>query len=140
MPQRVMTLDSTLRELRLIWGALLLSMLAYPAIAEWFGPSPKPLNPVFIAGEAASAAAMSGVALYFRTRRTEPALQVLRDNPDDRDALLRWRSSGIVTGVTLEALMLTGVALQFTGATLLQSAPFYVIAVALMMAWWPRRP
>jgi hypothetical protein len=130
--------DSQLRFLRILHGALLISILFYGAFGEKLGPAePKDLKflpPLF----AAPAIVNALIALFFRARMVRPAEDALRLRADDAQALGRWRVGNIVVLVMCESVALFGFVLRMLGGTLLISAPFYMVAILLMLLWTPR--
>jgi len=86
------------------------------------------------------ATANVGLILFFRLRQLRSATQSLKSNPSDVFALNRMRFVNILTFVILESVVLFGFSMRFMGGTLVQSLPFYVAGIALMVIWWPRRP
>jgi hypothetical protein len=81
-----------------------------------------------------------GIALLFRIKMLQPAIENLQEKADDQIALARWRAGNILSFVLAESIVLFGFALRFLGGTITQSLPFYIVGVALMLVWWPRRP
>jgi hypothetical protein len=81
------------------------------------------------------------VAVFFRLKTLQPAAETLQTIPDDRAAASRWRFGNILSFVLAESLLLFGFELRFLGGTTSwQSVPFYVVGIALMLVWRPRRP
>jgi F0F1-type ATP synthase membrane subunit c/vacuolar-type H+-ATPase subunit K len=80
------------------------------------------------------------VAIIVRIKMVRLAAETLQTQPNDSAALVRWRTGIIASFVLAETIMLFGFALRFFGGTLLQVTPFYAVAIALMLLWWPRLP
>jgi hypothetical protein len=75
-----------------------------------------------------------------RRQKIAPAIERLRDQPDDRGAIQNLTAGSIVSVVVLaESVVLCGFALRFLGGTRPQAAPFYLAGVFLMLLWWPKR-
>jgi hypothetical protein len=83
---------------------------------------------------------LAGIALFFRRKRIGPAIDRLRDQPDDRGAMQSLTAASILSVVLAESIVLLGYALRFLGATRWQSVPFYLAGIFLMLLWWPKRP
>ena len=133
-------MDATLQFLRVIQTAFLVAVVIYIAIAEKAGPrEPKDVKQIQIL-LMLMAATPVGVILFFRQRLIPPAEEVLRTQPEDANALRRWRTANFITLVLAEAVVLYGFVLRFMGGTLLQAAPFYAAGVLLMVVFTPRRP
>lgn len=64
----------------------------------------------------------------------------LVSHPDDSLTLNHWKSGYIATYALCEALALFGLVLQFTGCSLLQSAPYYIGSFILLFFFGPRQP
>jgi hypothetical protein len=78
------------------------------------------------------------IAFGFRVKRLNPAIESLRQNPQDAQALFRWLKTHIVIMVLLVSLGLYGLALRFLGASFLVALPFYLVSVSLLLLWAPR--
>jgi hypothetical protein len=140
MPQHLLTLDGTVRHIRILHAILLFTMVLDPVIAEKIGShQPHDVHVIWLS-YLILVLIVCGIAFYFQIKRVRPAAQTLQTQPDNAPALVRWRAGNIVSFVLAESVMLYGFALRFMGATLQQSLPFYVVAIALMLVWWPQRP
>lgn len=133
-------MDATLRLLRIIQMVLLISVVLYAVAGEFAGPQEardvKQIRLILIA--LAGALLMAIGAL--RQRMISPAQEVLRSQPEDAQALARWRAGTIVTFALVEAGALYGLVLRLLGATLQQALPFYAAAAVLLVVFTPRRP
>lgn len=135
------TTDATLRSIRVFHCALLISMILFASIAEIQAPNePQILDKVFPLALGMCSLAIIGLALFFRTKKLQPAVETLQSKPDDAMALRQWRTGSILTATLLEAVVLYGFVLRYLGAPLKVSLPFYVVGIALMVLWWPQRP
>ena len=140
MPQPALTLENSIRAMRIIYAALLFAMILYVLMAEKLTHHEP--HEVRIVGITflATGLMIIGVALFFRFKMLQPAGETLQEKPDDQTALARWRAGNILSFVLTEAVVLLGFALRFMGGTTMQSAPFYTVGIGLMLVWWPRRP
>lgn len=87
----------------------------------------------------ALAAGLDGlVAYYFRRSKLEPALDKLRRNQNDQDALKQWRFATILSLVLALSIGLYGFALRFLGASRRVSWSFFLVALILMLLWRPK--
>jgi 4-amino-4-deoxy-L-arabinose transferase-like glycosyltransferase len=133
-------MDASLRLLRVIQIAFLVSVAFYVAIPEKVGPHEvrdvKQLQIVL----GLLAGSLVVTILFFRQRLLGPAEDVLRTQPEEGVALRRWRTANLATLVCAEAVVLYGMVLRFLGGTLPQAAPFYAAGVLLMFIFTPRRP
>jgi len=78
--------------------------------------------------------------IFLRLRMLKPAVEILKVSPEDPIGLSRWKSANIGLSALTVSIMYFGFALKFLGGTALQSFPFYLVAIVLMVIWWPRRP
>ena len=135
-----MTLETTLRVLRLLWGVLLFSILLFPVIGEAVGTrEPKDVRLIQL-GLACLSLVLIVVASLVRLKMVQPATEILSSRSDDAAALKRWQTGSILSYVMFESVVLYGFVFRMMGASLYQAAPFYLAGVLLMILWWPRRP
>ena len=140
MPQPALTLDNSIRSIRIIYAALLFTMILYVLTAEKLShQEPHDIHTIWLAF-LVSGLMIVAVALSFRIKMLEPAGETLQAKADDQRALARWRAGNILSFVLVETVALFGFVLRFIGGTTWQSLPFYVVGIALMLVWWPRRP
>jgi ABC-type transport system involved in cytochrome bd biosynthesis fused ATPase/permease subunit len=78
------------------------------------------------------------LAYYFRRSKLEPALDKLRRNQNDPDALKQWRFATILSLVLALSIGLVGFALRFLGAGRRVSWSFFLVALFLMLLWRPK--
>ena len=64
---------------------------------------------------------------------------ILADQPDDAAALKRLRTGYIFTYALCETVALFGFVLRFMGFALSEVAPFYIVAIVLLLLFSPRR-
>jgi hypothetical protein len=88
--------------------------------------------------------AMSVIGLclgqFIRSQKLRPAFERLQTKPDDPPSLAQWRIGVIVSDCLAETVALCGFAIHMLGATNRHVTPFFVVAFAAMILWWPRRP
>jgi len=140
MGQEALTLESSIRFLRIVYLVILAAMIDEVLVAE------KLINHVvrdirtFWLAMLAVGVAEIGIAISFRNRMLGPAMDVLQSSPNNVVALGKWRAANILSFVLSNAVVLFGFAVRFTGGTTMQSLPFYVAGFSMMLLWWPRRP
>lgn len=134
------SVPGTLRLLRLLYVALVLSMVLYPFVAETIARPERAPNPFIFAGLLFESVAVAGAGIWFQLARVRPALETLQLRPDDLAALQAWRTGSVVCAVLFESIVLIGFILRFLGGTLAQSAVFYIGGIALMFTYWPHEP
>ena len=141
MQQAAPTSDGTFRALRKVHLALLVSVVLYIWVAEKVLQHNQPVPDRFIVTAIGLLAAVMVVAaIAVRTKMTQPALDILQTNPDDKSSIVRWRIGSILSYVLAETVVLFGVALRILGATLAEVAAFYTAAIVLMLFLRPRQP
>lgn len=79
-----------------------------------------------------------GIAQIFGRRMVTAAEETLALNASDEAALARWRGGHLLTYVLCESVALFGLALRMLGGTALEAAPFYVLAIVLLLLWRPQ--
>jgi hypothetical protein len=136
----VQSIEGSLRFVRVIYGALLFSIVLYIVVAEQVGGHALRDAHAVLLGLAAVSLPTTVVAVMVRIKLVQPAAEILQTQPSDSAALNRWRTGTIASFVFAESIALCGFAVRFFGGTLLQASPFYAAAIALMLLWWPRRP
>ena len=78
------------------------------------------------------------VAYYFRRTKLEHALDKLRRNQNDQDALKQWRFATLLSLILALSVGLYGFALRFLGASRRVSWSFFLVALILMLLWRPK--
>jgi hypothetical protein len=140
MPQPTLTLENSVRSMRIVYAVLLFAMILQVLLAETLShPVSHDIRVIWL-GFLMTGLMEIGIALLFRFKMLQSAADSLQEKPDDQTALARWRVGNILSFVILDSVVLYGVALRFIGGTTWQSLPFYVVGIALMLVWWPRRP
>jgi hypothetical protein len=141
MQQPVPTTDGTFRALRKVHLIMLLSVFPYVWLAEravrHIHHSPD--RGFALAIELLAATAIVA-AIVLRTTLIQPALDVLRTKADDKVSLARWRSCSILSYIMAEVVVVFGFEMRILGATITQSAAFYISGIVLMLFLRPRRP
>jgi hypothetical protein len=142
MADPVSTRQNVLKTVRLIHGIMLALVLVYALIGERLGPRQLGSSPngqgLFLVVISFVAVLDALIALYFREKFVSAAAAKLRVQEDDAAALKRWRSGSVTVSVLCLTIALYGFALRFLGFRLSQSLPFYGVAAALLLLWWPR--
>lgn len=133
-------MDATLRLLRILQMALLVSVVLYAVIGELAGPhQPKDVKQVQVILMMLGVALVAAIVIL-RQRMVRPAEDTLRAQPEDAVALARWRAGNIVTFALSEAIALHGLVLRMLGARLQAAVPFYAAAAVFLVVLGPRRP
>jgi hypothetical protein len=132
-------MDSSLRQLRTIQIALLVSILIY-LLVSLHAPARSKGIPLMILFLALLAGAMAIAVFVVRSRLLTPSEAVVAQQPEDKGALSRWRTAYILMWALCEAIAAYGLVLRYLGFTLAQAAPFFACGFILILAVPPRRP
>jgi hypothetical protein len=79
-----------------------------------------------------------GAAIIYRTRTFQPAIELLRNSPEDPVAIGRWRGGVILSMVFCEYVVLFGLTLKLLGVSWNVCGIFDAVGIFFMLAWWPR--
>jgi hypothetical protein len=140
MPGQTPTLDLTLKNLQILHGVFTGVMVMYAYVLHIVTPAPATLKPEFFWSMVGLAVAFYCGALLMRARRVSPIIEKLRANPDDPATLAAWRTGTVLSDVFMECVVLYGVALYFTGASVSQVVPFFVVPFLTMLLLFLKRP
>ena len=133
-------MESSLKLLRTVQVAMLISIGLYAFIAQSYGPAPREVSLAFVYTMAALAIFMIAAILVVRRIFVKPAERALNENPENAVPLNRWRGGYIVTFALSEIVALYGVVLRFVGVRFSQVVPFFLAGFILMLFFGPRRP
>jgi hypothetical protein len=127
-----------LRQMRILLAVFLLTVLLLAYAAEEMAGTITGYSKTYL-GVMICLAILNGLqACYFRRKRLIPALDKLRQNPNDSSALKQWRGSITVNLSLTEAIALYGFMLRFMGASRRVSLPFFAGALILMLVLRPQ--
>jgi hypothetical protein len=130
--------DNPLKKLRLVQALLLLTIPFCVYGGEALGPA-KPKDIKAIGLFLAVLAALNIWSVLSRARRAvAKASDILRSRGDDALATRRWYGANVVSLTSSEAPALYGLILRIFGGTLLETVPFYVCALVLLLISTPR--
>jgi cytochrome b561 len=117
-------MESALRSVRLIQIAMLVSILLYAVLGQLAGQKRASENNLFYAFPLV-AITIVGVILVVRRTLVAQSENLLRQRPDDKLTLARWRTGHLVVYVMCDALALLGLVLRLFGAPLDQVWGYY---------------
>ncbi|MGH9688585.1 MAG: hypothetical protein ACRD5K_15995, partial [Candidatus Acidiferrales bacterium] len=110
------TVDGRLRELRIIYTALLVAIVLYAWIpGSMLHLAVQPIDRTLYVGFAVAAVLSAVMAVVMRHRRLQPALETLKTNPADAAALMRWRFGILVSYSLVLSVVLYGFVLRMIG-------------------------
>ena len=130
----------SLRLLRTVQVAMLVSIGLYAFLAGRYGPVSKVVSLTFIYSIVALSAIMVGAVLLVRRIILRPAESTLAGDSENAAALNRLRIGYMATFAFSEAVVLYGVVLRFVGVEFRQVVPFFLAGSILMLFFGPRRP
>jgi hypothetical protein len=139
--QNPTTAQGTLKLLRTVHGALMLSIVLYVVVMRMIpAPGAVPLSSrsLWLLGACAAASLAGG--LVIRSRYLGPAFETLRAKPDDPTSLLRWGQGVLISDCLAEAAVLYGFVIHWLGGTDGEVVPFFIAGAAAMILWWPKMP
>ena len=131
-------MQMTLRNVRIIHGVILVSVLLYMLVIFQVHPREGHLSPAMPGVFAVFCATEIAVALVLRARLLTPYTETLRSNPDDAQALGRWRAGNLVSITLAQSVAVFGFVLKFLGANWFVAGPFFATAIFLLLIWTPR--
>ena len=127
-----------LRDLRIIHGVMLVSVLLYILVIFQIHPREGQISPAMPGAFAILCATEIALALVLRSRLLTPCMEILRSNPDDAQALGRWRAGNIISFIIAETVALFGFALKFLGASWFVAGLFFATGIFLLLIWTPQ--
>jgi len=130
----------SLKTLRTMQWAMLLSILLYVAVGEILGPRIQRVDPALSYLFSTLAVGIVGTILVVRRTLVLRAASTLAVQPEDNLSLSQWKTGYITTYALCEALALFGLVLRFRGSELQQSLLFYVGGFVLLFFFRPRQP
>ncbi len=133
------TAQKSLQAVRIIHLGFLGAAIAYLFLALAYAPTrSRQFPPVFALALGILSFSVLAIAIFFRSRMVHPVSEILRNDPEDKVAVSRWRSGVILSLVFCESVVLFGVALKFIGVSWNVCGMFYAAGISFMLAWWPR--
>jgi hypothetical protein len=131
--------QEALQEMRMMWFGLITANVLYVYIGET-EPVLSWLSFRHAAKTFAILAMLSFIAFAWALwKRYLPAVEALRDQPENMQAVKRWMGRWTILLCNASSLTLFGLAFRMGGKTLQQSAPFYLVGVLLTLWLWPRQ-
>lgn len=135
------TSDAHVKQMRLMQGVFLFTIVAFAGVGEVMGPlNEEPIDPVFRMAITLVAAGNLVAMVVLRRSMVGGAEERLRTHPEDVQTWVRWRTGQMITLVLGETIALFGLVLRVMGASLEYAAMFYVCAVLAILLHTPRAP
>ena len=130
----------SLKTLRTVQWAMLLSILLYVGVGEILGPRIRHVEPALSYVFSTLAVGIVGTIFVVRRTLVLRAASTLAKEPEDNISLNQWKTGYITTYALCEALALFGLVLRFLGSEVQQSLLFYVGGFVLLFFFRPREP
>jgi hypothetical protein len=132
-------MEAARRMMQIMQGAFLCSIALYAVMTKMLPANATPNMVVF---KVLALLAVGNVVTIFVLRRklVKSAERTLSVQPDDSDALARWRGGYIITYAFSEVVALYGLILHFMGFSFVQVLPFFIAGFVLILFYAPRRP
>ncbi len=132
-------MTNALRGLRILWGALISSIILYAIVGEIVPHHQLTANLLIF--RVVEILSLVTVAVLFAVRRFTTKLQTsLQSGREEPHAIARWRGACIAGFALCEVIALYGFVLRMQGFRLPQVAPFYMAGMLLLVWFVPRRP
>jgi len=132
-------MDTSIRQLRIIQIALLISIVLYVFVALHAPVRSQGIS-LMILCLALLSGAMAIAVLVIRTKMVGKFEAVLATQPEDKLVLSKWRSAYVLMWALCEAIALYGLTLRYLGFTMIQVIPFFAAGFVLMLVFPARRP
>ena len=139
-PRENLTMARSLKTLRTMQWAMLLSVLLYVAVGEILGPRIQRVDPALSYLFSTLAVGIVGTIFVVRRTLVLRAASTLATQPEDNLSLNQWKTGYITTYALCEALALFGLVLRFRGSEMQQSLLFYIGGFVLLFFFRPRQP
>jgi hypothetical protein len=138
-PADKVSVETSLRQMRIIHAAMLISIVLYAFISLRLPVHVAP-QPTILYGIAFAAVANVGVIFVVRNRLLSTPGPISSPQQNNQGVLARWRTACIVTWALCEAIALYGLVLHFIGFQMSQSLFFFIVGFVLMLLFAPRPP
>src|SRR6476661_9156130 len=131
-------MEAARRMMQIIQGAFLFSIVLYTPMTKML---PANVAPNVLIFKVLSLLAMANVVIIFLVRQklVKSAEQTLSAQPEDSDALARWRTGYLITYAFSEAIALYGLVLHFMGFAFTQVLLFFIAGFVMILFYAPRR-
>ena len=133
-------MPNTIRTLRVVQWALLVSIVLYALVGEAVGPKIQTVNPTLSYLFSTLSVAVVGIIFVVRRTLVFRAAESLVARPDDGISLNHWKTGYIVTYALCEALALFGLVQRLLGSSFQQSLLFYIAGFVLLFFFRAREP
>lgn len=127
-------------DLRLVHVAFFVSWFLFIFVIEIAQPARIPnVSVVFPAAFALIGFSEIGLGFYLRASFIGQAETVLRTEPENHAAKMKWRTGSLLSFCFAETITLFGVALRFLGFGWNIAGVFFAVGLLLLILWTPRK-
>lgn len=126
----------TMRGLRIVWRVLLLAVVLYVWIAEKHHPANKQISDEFYTAICIVSICLIGT-IFLVQKRSVRQMGMSTSPADPKNLRRDYAVQLLLMGCSL-AVVLYGLVVRFTGATLAQALPFYVVGSSLLLYFKPK--
>lgn len=130
--------QKTLRDMRVLHAVYLLTVALYIYVLVLMRPQEHDVPLAIVISLVGVSAGTIAQAMFFRSRKVTPAVEILRRNPEDASALANWRFGNVLSFTLAEAIVLFGFALKYLGAEWRVAGLFFAVGTFLFLVWTPR--
>jgi hypothetical protein len=131
-------LANSRRAVRILHLAFVVTWFLFVLVVVLVKPAVQPMQPLLPFLFALAAFGSVSLGFVLRKARIDRPLEVLRNAPDDPQALILWRSGNLTLFVLAETVTLMGLVLKFLGATWAVAGVFFFAGLFLTLLWTPR--
>ena len=131
----------TLQQVRILHVGFVTAWLSFIFVLKFFQPAEGVTNapsffPLVLGFVCVSEV---GLALFFRARLIATSEAILRADPENKDALAKWRTGNLLSFCFAETITLFGLMLRLLGFGWNVAGVFFAGGSILLLLWAPRK-
>jgi hypothetical protein len=131
--------EKLLQQVRLMHVAFVITWFLLVFILQvQLKPAARPIEPAIVGAIALVAVSSVSIGWTMRRKQLAMAVEVLRREPEDGAALVRWRFANILSFAFAESVTLFGFVLKVMGASWGIAGCFFAGGLILLLLWWPQ--
>jgi divalent metal cation (Fe/Co/Zn/Cd) transporter len=139
----MMNAETSVRSVRMLHGVFLTTIALFVVVGE-FAALEGESDPEFLRlmryALLGMMVAIFGFAFFIRRTRVEASEEILMRDREDAQALAQWHAGNVVSFVCCETMAMFGLVLRLLSGSWFEAAPFFAVAVVLLLIWTPRAP
>jgi len=134
------TLDRQVQSLKILRATMIAAVAFYVVLGEFLmHPVARAVGPAAYVIVAIGASLLA-IAYGVRNSMAAPVEEILRKDPEDMFAVIRWRSFTMLSLILCETVGLLGFMLRLLGGPPILAYAMYAISIAYLFMLAPRRP